>query len=272
MMMMRRLKNVPCVILLLAGFVAGSTVVSYARIGSTSTSTSEIHRQLDLFGEVLERVRTDYVEKPNDAKLIEAAISGMLSALDPHSGYLNPKQFRDLQVQTTGEFTGIGLEVTMENGAVKVVAPIADTPAAKAGIQSGDFITAIDKEDIQDLTLEDAVEQMRGPAQTPITLTIMRKGAGEPFDVKVVRDVIQIDAVKYEPEDDVGYIRVTIFNEQTDAALQQAIEDLNEKIGSGLKGYVIDLRNNPGGLLEQAVMAAASFLDQGKIVAIRPRS
>ena len=148
---MRRLKNVPWVILLLAGFVAGSTMESHARIQSTPTSTSELHRQLDLFGEVLQRVRSDYVEKPNDAKLVEGAINGMLSALDPHSGYLDPKQFRDLQVQTTGEFAGIGLEVTMEDGAVKVVAPIEDTPAEKAGIQSGDVITAIDKDDIQGL-------------------------------------------------------------------------------------------------------------------------
>src|SRR6516165_10231747 len=153
MMMMRRLKNAPWVVLLLAGFVAGSTMVSYARIGSTPTSAPELHRQLDLFGEVLQRVRSDYVEKPNDAKLIEAALNGMLSALDPHSGYLNPKQFHELQVQTSGEFAGIGLEVTMEDGAVKVVAPIEDTPAAKGGVQSGDFITAIDKKDIQGLTL-----------------------------------------------------------------------------------------------------------------------
>jgi carboxyl-terminal processing protease len=268
---MRRLKNVPWVILLLAGFVAGSTMVSYARSQPTPTSASELHRQLDLFGEVLQRVRSDYVEKPNDAKLIEGAINGMLSALDPHSGYLNPKQFRALQVQTTGEFAGIGLEVTMEDGAVKVVAPIEDTPAEKAGIQSGDIITAIDKDDIQGLTLEDAADKMRGSAHAPITLTIVRKGIAEPFDVKIVRDVIHVDPVKYEADDDVGYIRIATFNEQSATALQQAIEDLNEKIGPRLKGYVIDLRNDPGGLLEQAVMISASFLDKGKIVAIKTR-
>ena len=153
---------------------------SHARIQSTPTSTSELHRQLDLFGEVLQRIRSDYVEKPNDAKLVEGAINGMLSALDPHSGYLDPKQFRDLQVQTTGEFAGIGLEVTMEDGAVKVVAPIEDTPAEKAGVQSGDVITAIDKDDIQGLTLEDAVDKMRGSAHTPITLTIVRKEIANP--------------------------------------------------------------------------------------------
>ena len=152
-------------------------------------------------------MRSDYVEKPNDAKLVDGAINGMLSALDPHSGYLNPKQFRELQIQTTGEFAGIGLEVTMEDSAVKVVSPIEDTPAAKAGIQSGDVITAIDKDDIQGLTLEDAVDKMRGSAHTPITLTIVRKGIAEPFDIKIVRDVIHVDPVKYEADDDVGYIR-----------------------------------------------------------------
>jgi carboxyl-terminal processing protease len=268
---MRRLKNLPWVILLLVGFVGSSTMVSYARTEQKPTSASDMHRQLDLFGEVLQRVRSDYVEKPNDAKLIEGAINGMLSALDPHSGYLNPKQFRDLQVQTTGEFAGIGLEVTMEDGVVEVVAPIEDTPAAKAGIQSGDVITAIDKDDIQSLTLEDAVDKMRGSAHAPITLTIVRKGIAEPFDVKIVRDVIHVDPVKYEADDDVGYIRITTFNEQTAAALQQTIEDLNEKIGARLKGYVIDLRNDPGGLLEQAVMTSASFLDKGRIVAIKAR-
>ena len=269
--MMRRLKSVPWVILLLAAFAAGSTMVSYARSRPMPTSSSELHRQLDLFGEVLQRVHSDYVEKPNDAKLIEGAINGMLSALDPHSAYLNPKEFRDMQDQTTGQFGGLGLEVTMEDGVVKVVAPIEDTPAAKAGIQSEDVITAIDKVDLQGLTLEDAVEKMRGAVHTPVTLTIMRKGIAEPFDVKIVRDVIHIDPVKYNAENDVGYIRVTAFNEQTTGALQNALEELREKIGPKLKGYVIDLRNNPGGLLDQAVVASASFLDRGKIVAIKGR-
>src|SRR6476646_7265337 len=197
---MRRLQNVPWAILLFAGFVASSTMVSYARTEPTRTSASDIHRQLDLFEEVLQRVRSDYVDKPNDAKLIEAAINGMLSALDPHSAYLNPDEFRDMQNQTTGEFGGLGLEVTMEDGVVKVVSPIEDTPAAKAGIQSEDLIMAIDKVDLKDLTLEDAVKKMRGRVHTPVTLTIMRKGIGEPFDVKIVRDVIHIDPVKYNAE------------------------------------------------------------------------
>ena len=191
--MIRRLKSVPWVVLLLAAFATGSTVVSYARSRPMPTSSSEIDRQLDLLGEVLQRVHSDYVEKPNDAKLIEGAINGMLSALDPHSAYLNAEEFRDMQDQTTGRFGGLGLEVTMEDGVVKVVAPIEDTPAAKAGIQSEDVITAIDKVDLQGLTLEDAVRKMRGAVHRPVTLTILRKAIAEPFDVKVVRDVIHID-------------------------------------------------------------------------------
>jgi carboxyl-terminal processing protease len=257
----------------LAVLAAGSTMVSLARSQSASAANSEIYRQLDLFGEVLERVRSDYVEKPDDSKLIEAAINGMLTALDPHSAYLNPKHFRDMQVQTRGEFGGLGIEVTMENGVVKVVSPIEDTPAAKAGIMSGDLITALDKEQIQGLTLQEAVEKMRGPVNSPITLTIVRKGVEDPFDVKVTRDVIHINPVKYNAEgDDVGYIRITTFNEQTTANLQKAIDDLKKQLGPKLKGYVIDLRNNPGGLLDQAISVSDAFLDQGAIVLTRGRN
>jgi carboxyl-terminal processing protease len=246
--------------------------VGLARSQTASAANSEIYRQLDLFGEVLERVRADYVEKPEDAKLIESAINGMLMALDPHSAYLNPKHFRDMQVQTRGEFGGLGIEVTMENGVVKVVAPIEDTPASKAGIQSGDLITHLDKEQILGLTLQEAVEKMRGPVNSGITLTIVRKGTEDPFDVKVVRDVIHINPVKYSVENDVGYIRVTTFNEQTTANLQKAIEDLKKEIGPRLKGFVIDLRNNPGGLLDQAISVSDTFLDQGAIVLTKGRN
>jgi carboxyl-terminal processing protease len=260
-------------LLVLAVLAAGSTMVSLARSQSASAANSEIYRQLDLFGEVLERVRSDYVEKPEDPKLIEAAINGMLTALDPHSAYLNPKHFRDMQVQTRGEFGGLGIEVTMENGVVKVVSPIEDTPAARAGLMSGDLITALDKEQIQGLTLQEAVEKMRGPVNSPITLTIVRKGVEDPFDVKVTRDVIHINPVKYNAEgDDVGYIRVTTFNEQTTANLQKAIEDLKKQLGPKLKGYVIDMRNNPGGLLDQAISVSDAFLDQGAIVLTRGRN
>src|SRR6478609_12032208 len=210
--MTRKSKYALWTLLVFAVLAAGSTMVSLARSKSALAANSEIYRQLDLFGEVLERVRSDYVEKPDDDKLIEAAINGMLMALDPHSSYLNPKQFRDMQVQTKGEFGGIGLEVTMENGLIKVVSPIEDTPAARAGLQSGDLITALDKEQIQGLTLQEAVEKMRGPVKAPITLTLVRKGVDAPFDVKIIRDVIHVNPVKYNAEDDVGYSRITTFN------------------------------------------------------------
>ncbi len=270
--MMRKSEYALWTLLVLAVLAAGSTMVTLARSESASAANSEIYRQLDLFGEVLERVRADYVEKPEDSKLIESAINGMLMALDPHSAYLNPKHFRDMQVQTRGEFGGLGIEVTMENGVVKVVAPIDDTPAAKAGIQSGDLITHLDKEQILGLTLQEAVEKMRGPVNSGITLTIVRKGKEDPFDVKVVRDVIHINPVKYSAENDVGYIKVTTFNEQTTANLQKAIEDLKKEIGPKLKGFVIDLRNNPGGLLDQAISVSDTFLDKGAIVLTKGRN
>jgi carboxyl-terminal processing protease len=259
--------------MLMAGLAGVTTVFNVSRTYSATTPNSEIYRQLDLFGDVLERVRSDYVEKPDDASLVENAINGMLAALDPHSAYLSPKHFRDMQVQTRGEFGGLGIEVTMENGVVKVVAPIEDTPAARAGIMSGDLITHLDKEQILGLTLQEAVEKMRGPVNSPITLTIVRKGAEDPMEVKVVRDVIHINPVKYNVEgDDVGYIRVTTFNEQTTANLQKAVEDLKKQVGPKLKGYIIDLRNNPGGLLDQAISVSDAFLDQGAIVLTRGRN
>ena len=271
--MMRKSEYALWALLVLAVIAAGSTMVSLARSQSASAANSEIYRQLDLFGEVLERVRSDYVEKPEDAKLIEAAINGMLTALDPHSAYLNPKHFRDMQVQTRGEFGGLGIEVTMENSVVKVVSPIEDTPASRAGLMSGDLITHLDKEQILGLTLQEAVEKMRGPVNSPITLTIVRKGVDDPFDVKVVRDVIHINPVKYDVEgDDIGYIRITTFNEQTTANLQKAIDDLKKQIGPKLKGYIVDLRNNPGGLLDQAISVSDTFLDQGAIVLTRGRN
>jgi carboxyl-terminal processing protease len=271
--MMRRSEYALWALLVLAVLAAGSTMVSLARSQSASAANSEIYKQLDLFGEVLERVRADYVEEPEDAKLIESAINGMLTALDPHSAYLNPKHFRDMQVQTRGEFGGLGIEVTMEDGVVKVVAPIEDTPAARAGLMSGDLITHLDKEQILGLTLQEAVEKMRGPVNSPIGLTIVRKGVEDPFEVKVVRDMIHINPVKYNAEgEDVGYIRVTTFNEQTTENLQAAVDDLKKKLGPNLKGYVIDLRNNPGGLLDQAISVSDAFLDQGAIVLTRGRN
>src|SRR5579862_9447118 len=209
-----------------------------------SSQKQEIYRELDLFGQVLERVRSDYVEEVNDQQLIEAAINGMLSSLDPHSSYLNSKNFRDLQTQMRGEFGGLGIEVTMENGLVKVVSPIDDTPAAKAGIKPGDYIVEIDGDHVMGLSLSEAVEKMRGPVNSDIKLTIRREGK-EAFDVKLTRANIKIQSVKSHLEGgDVGYIRITSFNEQSDVGLNNAFKDLKQKAGDKLLGYVLDLRNN----------------------------
>ncbi len=269
---MRRSEFALWTFLVLAVIAASATIFNLTRSPSANAANAEIYRQLDLFGDVLERVRSDYVVEPDDTKLIESAINGMLSSLDPHSAYLNPKHFRDMQVQTRGEFGGLGIEVTMENGVVKVVAPIEDTPAAKAGLLSGDLITHLDNVQITGMTLEQAVEKMRGPVNSSITLTIVRKGKEEPFDVKIVRDIIRINAVRSNPEDDVAYIRITQFNEQTHSSLKKAINKLTKEIGPKLKGYVIDLRNNPGGLLDQAIAVSDTFLDQGAIVLTRGRN
>ena len=256
---------------MLACLAAVTSVLNVTRTYSATSSNSEIYKQLDLFGDVLERVRSDYVDKPDDSMLIDSAINGMLAALDPHSAYLNPKNFRDMQVQTRGEFGGLGIEVTMENGIVKVVSPIDDTPASKAGLQTNDLITHLDGEQIVGLTLEQAVEKMRGPVNTPITLTIVRKGKDDPFDIKIVRDVIRINAVKSRQENDVIYVKISTFNEQTHANLVKQVEALKKTVGKNLKGYVVDLRGNPGGLLDQAIAVSDDFLDKGAIVLTKGR-
>jgi len=244
-------------------------------VGSAArAAVSDTYRELNLFGDVFERVRADYVEKPDDSKLVESAINGMLAGLDPHSSYMDPKSFRDMQVQTRGEFGGLGIEVTMEDGLVKVVAPIDDTPAAKAGVMANDVITHLDDEAVQGLTLNQAVDKMRGPVNTKIKLTIMRKGADKPIEVSIVRDIIRVKSVRWHPEGgDVGYIRITQFNEQTTDGLKQAINDLNAQLGADkIKGYVVDLRNNPGGLLDQAISVSDTFLEKGEIVSTRGRN
>src|SRR5476651_916941 len=246
-------------ILILMGAAAGAALTMFAiqpRVGafgaSAKAAAADTYRQLNLFGDVFERVRADYVEKPDDSKLIETAINGMLAGLDPHSSYMDPKSFKDMQVQTRGEFGGLGIEVTMGDGLIKVVAPIDETPAAKAGVMANDIITQLDGEQVQGLTLNQAVEKMRGPVNTKIKLTIMRKGADKPIELSLTRDVIRVRAVRSEIQgDDVGYIRMTQFNEQTTEGLKKAIDDITAKISNDkLKGYVLDLRNNPGGLLE----------------------
>jgi carboxyl-terminal processing protease len=237
-------------------------------------SASDTYRELNLFGDVFERVRADYVDKPDDSQLVESAINGMLAGLDPHSSYMDPKSFRDMQVQTRGEFGGLGIEVTMEDGLVKVVAPIDDTPAAKAGVMANDIITKLDDEQVQGLSLNQAVDKMRGPVNTKIKLTIVRKGSDKPIEVTIVRDVIRVKSVRSHAEgDDIGYIRITQFNEQTTDGLKQAIDDLNSQLGADkIKGYVIDLRNNPGGLLDQAISVSDTFLEKGEIVSTRGRN
>ena len=259
-------------LLLMAALAGVTTLLSVSQSYSATSQDAELYRMLDLFGEVLEQVRSKYVDKPDDAMLIESALSGMLSSLDPHSSYLSAKDYREMQVQMSGKFGGIGLEISMENGVLKVVSPLDDSPAAKAGLQANDVISQVNNEPIAGLTVEQAVEKMRGPVESPVTLTIARKGVERPFDVKVVRDLIRIDPVKERDEDDVAYIKITSFNEQTHARLVKAVKQAKKSIGGKLKGYIIDLRNNPGGLLDQAVLVADDFLDDGAIVITKGRN
>jgi carboxyl-terminal processing protease len=242
--------------------------------GSARAAVADTYRQLNLFGDVFERVRTDYVEKPDDSKLMEGAINGMISSLDPHSRYMNAKGWSDMQETTHGEFGGLGIEVTMEDGFVKVVTPIDDTPAAKAGIMSGDVITQIDDDTIQGLSLDQAVAKMKGPADSKIKLKIVRKNADAPIDVALVREVIRVKPVRYHTDGgDIGYIRITSFNEQTTDGLRKAITEISKEIPQDkLAGYVVDLRNNPGGLLDQAVSVASTFMTRGEIVSTRGRT
>ena len=249
---------------------AAFTFLTASAPAGAQSNTSETYRQLDLFGVVFERVRADYVKEVTDEKLVESAINGMLTALDPHSSYLNAKSYRDMQVQTRGEFGGLGIEVTMENGLVKVVSPIDETPAYRAGLKPGDLITHLDKEAVQGLSLSEAVERMRGPVNTDIVITI-RRVEREPFDVTLTRAVIKIQSVRSHVEDDVGYIRITSFSEQTARGVDRALKKLQAELGSRMKGIVLDLRNNPGGLLDQSVKVADLFLDRGEVVSTRSR-
>ena len=232
---------------------------------------SETYRQLDLFGDVFERVRAQYVEEKADPELIENAINGMLTSLDPHSAYLNNEKFEDMQVNTKGEFGGLGIEVTMENGVVKVVSPIDDTPAAEAGVQAGDYIVEIDGEPVMGLTLSEAVDKMRGKVGTEIDLVISREGEEGPLDLTLVRDIIKIRSVRHRVEGNSGYIRITTFNQNAEAGVKKAIQEIKAELGNNLNGYVLDLRNNPGGLLNQAIAVGDVFLNKGEIVSTRGR-
>jgi carboxyl-terminal processing protease len=239
-----------------------------------AAARSDAYTQLNLFGNVFERIKTSYVEKPDDSKLMEGAINGMISALDPHSRYMNEKGWSDMQETTHGEFGGLGIEVTMEDGLVKVVTPIDDTPAAKAGMLSGDVITQIDDEIIQGMTLEQAVSRMKGPANSKIRLKVARKGVAAPIDVAIMREIIRVRPVRHKTDGgDIGYIRITRFNEQTTDGLKKAIANIAREIPADkLSGYVIDLRNNPGGLLDHAVSVSSAFMSRGEVVSTRGRS
>src|SRR5271169_3011530 len=267
--------------LVLVGAAAGAVMALLATqpqmtfaVASAKAAINDTYRQLNLFGNVFERVRADYVDKPDDSKMIESAIGGMLAGLDPHSSYMDPKSFQDMQVETSGEFGGLGIEVLMEDGLIKVVAPIDETPAAKAGILANDLITKLDDEQVQGMTLNQAIEKMRGPVNTKIKLTITRKGQEKPIEVSLTREIIRVRSVRSQVErDDVGYIRMTQFTEQTTDGLKKAISDITTKVPNDkLKGYILDLRNNPGGLVDQAVSVSSAFIQRGEIVSTRGRN
>jgi carboxyl-terminal processing protease len=259
--------------LVLAGAVSAAVLMQVLGGADAATSTKpDTYKLLSLFGDVFDRVRSDYVEVPDEKLMIESAINGMLTSLDPHSSFMNAKDFQDMNEKTSGEFGGLGIEVTMENGVIKVVAPYDGTPAAKAGLLANDLIVRIDKTDVQGLTLNEAVDKMRGPVGSPITLLIVRKGTKEPFEAKMNRDIIKVESVKSNIEsNDIGYIRMSSFTQQSDSGVRKAIEDLNKKSNNTIKGYILDLRNNPGGLLLQAVSVSDDFLDGGEVVSTRGR-
>jgi carboxyl-terminal processing protease len=251
---------------MVAGF-ASALVLFPAAHGANDSA----YKQLDLFSDAFERVRADYVHPVEDSQLVSSAIQGMVSGLDPHSSYMDAKAFADMRIQTKGQFGGLGIEVTMEDGLVKVISPIDDTPAARAGIKPGDFIAAIDGTPIQGMALNDAITKMRGPEGSKVTLTMLRSGAKKPFDLSLTRAIVQVDSVKFHRDGDIGYIRLSAFNEETASGLGRAVRELKHQIGPGLKGYVLDLRNNPGGLLDQAIQVSDDFLSAGEIVSTRGR-
>ncbi|UGY14712.1 S41 family peptidase [Bradyrhizobium septentrionale] len=261
-----------CLTLLVAS-PQGAHLFAAANAAAHSDNTNT-YSQLNLFGEVFEKIKSDYVEKPEDSKLVEGAINGMISSLDPHSRYMNEKGWSEMQETTHGEFGGLGIEVTMEDGFVKVVAPIDDTPASRAGIMSGDVITTIDDDQIQGMTLDQAVNKMKGAPNSSIRLKIIRKDADKPIEVSITREIIRVRPVKYHVEGgDIGYIRITSFNEQTTEGLRKAIADVQKQVPQDkLAGYVVDLRNNPGGLLDQAVSVTSTLMQRGEVVSTRGRN
>ncbi|AHM03356.1 Carboxyl-terminal protease [Roseibacterium elongatum DSM 19469] len=257
----------------IAGGVLLSTQVAGPLLAQEDARNASVYQQLDLFGDVFERIRGNYVEEVDEAALIEAAINGMLTSLDPHSSYLPPRDFDSMQVQTRGEFGGLGIEVTQEDGFVRVITPMDDTPAMEAGVEAGDFITHVDGEALLGLTLEQAVDLMRGPVGSEIVITIVREGEDEPFDVTIVRDRIQLTAVRHRLEGNTAILRVSTFNDQTFPNLAEGLEEMIAEVGGleNLNGVVLDLRNNPGGLLSQAIRVSDAFLERGEIVSTRGR-
>ncbi|SNS18087.1 S41 family peptidase [Tropicimonas sediminicola] len=258
------------------GIVAGTVVTTQVAgplIAQEADRNSSIYEQLDLFGDIFERIRAQYVEEVDERDLIEAAINGMLVSLDPHSSYLSPDDADDMRVQTRGEFGGLGIEVTQEEGFVKVVSPIDDTPADEAGIEAGDFITHVDGESVLGLTLDEAVDMMRGPVGSEILITVVREGVDEPFDVTIIRDTIKLTAVRTRTQGDTVVLRITTFNDQTYPNLEEGLKEAVEELGGmdNVNGFVLDLRNNPGGLLTQAIKVSDGFLDKGEIVSTRGR-
>ena len=246
-------------------------IIALSVTGSTASKNKETYEYLDLFGQIFDRVRSQYVDNVTDEELIEKAIDGMLTGLDPHSGYMDEEVWEEMQMDTQGKFGGLGIEITMEEGFVKVISPIEDTPAYKAGVLAGDFIIQIDDAPVFGLTLSEAVELMRGEKGDPITITISRDGE-EPFEVNIIRDIIKIQSVKYEIFDNVGYLRITSFTEQTESGLIKYIKKIKEELDNKQIGFVLDLRSNPGGLLKQSVKVSDIFLEQGEIVSTRGRN
>jgi carboxyl-terminal processing protease len=264
------------------GLLVGTAFVAGAAFGpglgalgsavAQDSSRTDMYQMLKVFGDVMQRVRAEYVDPVDDKEMIENAINGMLTGLDPHSSYMNAKAFKDMQIQTKGEFGGLGIEVNEEKGIIKVVSPIDDTPAARAGIKPGDIITAIDGKTVIGLSLNDAVERMRGPPNSKIVLTIKRQNVDKPLEVPLIRETIHIQVVKSRMEpNDIGYVRLSQFTEQADAGIRLAVKNLKAQNGGKLRGLVLDLRNDPGGLLDQAVAVSSDFIDQGEIVSTRAR-
>lgn len=258
----------------IATIMVSLAIASVTLMGATTTEgkTSDTYKQLNLFGDVFEKIRAQYVRDVTDEELIEAAIKGMLASLDPHSSYLTQKSFDDMQVQTKGEYGGLGMEVTLEKGVVRVVSPIDDTPASRAGIQAGDYITKLDGERVMGLTLTEAVAKMKGEIGTDIVITVVRKGEKEPLEITLTRATITLKSVRYRLEGEVGYIRISSFTEKTESGLLEALDKINEELGDNLQGIVLDLRNNPGGLLTQSIAVSSVFLERGEVVSTRTRN